>query len=62
MYDRDLPDLDRDAADTALPESVRLMAQNLATQLRAYARLRLGEARRPTDPAGHTMAKPKGSP
>lgn len=50
--------LERDASDSLLPEAIRLMAKNLLVQGDAYSRIRMSEARKPTDPAGHSLVRP----
>ena len=59
MFEETRADLARDAENVALPEAVRRAAVSALTALEAYARIRLAEARRPTDPAGHTLVKPR---
>jgi hypothetical protein len=48
-----------DAADPLLPETVRRAAGSALASLDAYVRIRVAEARRPTDPAGHQLVKPQ---
>lgn len=59
MFAEAIDALRRDIADEHLPADVRQMARSTLAVLESYVRLRLAEARRGTDPAGHALVKPQ---